>query len=126
MTVAAPHNTFNYIIIGTGSAGWTLANRLCADPGTRTLVLATGGWDRRPSQASSGPRAASCATISMPVRYRNDDFGELVTPAPRCCRERDTNGSIISNSLPRLLAVARDDDVFPRLMTVPLSVPWRR
>ena len=39
---------FNYIIIGAGSAGCTLANRLTADPNTRVLVLEAGGWDRHP------------------------------------------------------------------------------
>jgi len=39
---------FDYIIVGAGSAGCTLANRLAADPNIRVLVLEAGGWDRDP------------------------------------------------------------------------------
>jgi choline dehydrogenase-like flavoprotein len=39
---------FDYVIIGAGSAGCTLANRLSADPSVRVCLLEAGGADKDP------------------------------------------------------------------------------
>jgi 4-pyridoxate dehydrogenase len=39
---------YDYVIVGAGSAGCTLAHRLTEDADTRVLLIEAGGWDRDP------------------------------------------------------------------------------
>jgi choline dehydrogenase len=61
--------TADYIIVGAGSAGCVLANRLSADPGRRVLLLEAGGSDWNPLL-----RVPLMTGILLRGRYANWSF----------------------------------------------------
>ena len=72
---ATKGETFDYVIIGAGSAGSVLARRLGEDAGTRILVLEAGGSER--SLIVSMP-----AALTIPMNTRRYNWGMLTEPEP--------------------------------------------
>ncbi|MEM6933462.1 MAG: GMC family oxidoreductase N-terminal domain-containing protein [Pseudomonadota bacterium] len=73
---------FDYIIVGAGSAGCVLANRLSADPAIRVLLLEAGGRDWNP-------------WIHVPVGY----FKTLHNPATDWCYKAEPDPGLNGRSL---------------------------
>lgn len=73
---------FDYIIVGAGSAGCVLANRLSADPANRVLLLEAGGRDLNP-------------WIHIPVGY----FKTMHDPRTDWCYVTDPDPGIAGRSL---------------------------
>jgi len=91
--------TYDYVIVGAGSAGCTLAGRLTEDAGTRVLLLEAGGSDRHP-------------LITVPLGWgrilfdRLFDWGYFTEPEPHldnrtveCARGRVIGGSSSINAM---------------------------
>ena len=69
--------TWDFVIVGAGSAGCALANRLSADPGTSVLVLEAGRWDYR-----ADPFIHMPAALPFPIGSRFYDWRYHTEPEP--------------------------------------------
>jgi choline dehydrogenase len=102
--------TFDYVIVGAGSAGCVLANRLSADGRNRVCVLEYGGSDR--SILIQMP-----AALSMPMRSATYNWGYHSEPEPglgdrvmHCPRGKVLGGSSSINGLAYVRGNPRDFD----------------
>lgn len=85
--------TYDYIVIGSGSAGSVLARRLSEDPKTKVLVLEYGGKDN--SVFIQMPSA-----LSIPMNSKSYDWGFYTEPEPGLNGRRihQARGKVIGGS----------------------------
>ena len=99
---------YDYIIIGSGSAGNALAYRLGADGKRRILVLEFGGSD-------AGPLIQMPAALSYPMNMSRYDWGYKAEPEPNlnnrsivCPRGKVVGGSSSINGMVYIRGHAED------------------
>jgi len=77
----ASGSVYDYIIVGAGSAGCVLANRLSADPATKVLLLEAGGGD-------TSPFIHMPAGLARLVGNRRIDWNYYTEPEPELLGRR--------------------------------------
>jgi choline dehydrogenase len=102
----------DYIVVGAGSAGCVLANRLSEDGRNRVLLVEYGGTDR-------GPIIQMPAAFSIPMNTRAYNWGYLTEPESNlngrrlhCPRGKVIGGSSSINGMVFVRGHARDFDAW--------------
>ena len=103
----AANASFDYIIVGAGTAGCVVAGRLAEDPQARICVLEAGGSDRHPLISTPAMVAAAIATRRLNWRFETVPQAQLHgrrIPQPRgrvVGGSGSINGMVYSRGNPR-------------------------
>jgi choline dehydrogenase len=108
----ARSETFDYVVVGAGSAGCVLANRLSEDPDVRVLLFEAGPVDHPWAWQLHMP-----AALAYPLKNQRYNWGYWSEPEPHmdgrrmyCPRGRVLGGSSSINGMAYVRGHARDYD----------------
>jgi choline dehydrogenase len=78
--------SYDYIVVGSGSAGCTLVNRLAKNRSAQILLIEAGDWDTTPSVPPGGARIPLEAVYDPRLWFTNlgteRDWGDVAIPSP--------------------------------------------
>jgi choline dehydrogenase len=106
----AVRDAYDYVIVGAGSAGCVLANRLSADPATTVLLVEAGGNDGGWKINMPAALAYPLATDKVNWYYHSEPEPGMDGRSMYCPRGRVIGGSSSINGMVYIRGHARDYD----------------
>ncbi|MEL0143384.1 MAG: choline dehydrogenase, partial [Alphaproteobacteria bacterium] len=111
----ADSSAYDYIVIGAGSAGCVLANRLSADPAVRVLLLEAGGKDSHPLIHIPVGNAKIIPKARYNWQYETEPQAHLDNRRILWPRGKSLGGSSLINGMIYIRGHARDYDHWRQL-----------